>query len=58
MFSKISSLLLEYSIKALGSFKFLIPDFSLLLIQNWYLGSYKSLAYKYILSMILLSFLD
>ena len=27
MFSKISSIVLEYSIKALGSFKFLIPAF-------------------------------
>ena len=46
MFSKISSIVLEYSIKALGSFKFLIPAFSLSSIKNWYLGSSKSLAYK------------
>ena len=42
----------EYSIKALGPFNFfLFLVFSLLLIKNWYLASYGSLVYKYILSI-------
>ena len=41
----------EYSNIALGSLKFFDPVLSLLLIKNWYLASYGSLAYKYILSI-------
>ena len=46
-----SCILLEYSIKALGSFKCFNPMLSVFLIKNWYLPSYGSLAYKYILSI-------
>ena len=38
-------------IKALQSLRYINPVFSLLLIKNWYLASYGSLAYKYILSI-------
>ena len=41
----------EYSINALGSLKCFNPVLSLLLIKNWHLSSYGSLAYKYILSI-------
>ena len=41
----------EYSIKALRSLKWFMPTPSLLLIKYWYLASYGSFAYKYILSM-------
>ena len=37
--------------KAFGSLKCFNPVLSLLLIKNWYLASYGSLAYKYILSI-------
>ena len=46
-----SCISLEYSIKALGSLKGFNPMLSLFLIKNWYLSSYGSLAYKYILSI-------
>ena len=46
MSDKISSKELEYSIKAVGSLLNLIPAFSLLSINNLYLGSSRSLAYK------------
>ena len=48
-----SSIKLEYSIKASGSLLKFIPTFSLLSINNLYIGSSKSLAYEYILSTIL-----
>ena len=41
----------EHSIKALGSLKWFMPAPSLLLTKCWYLASYGSFAYKYILSM-------
>ena len=37
--------------KALGSLKYFDPVLPLLLIKNWYLAWYGSLAYKYILSI-------
>ena len=37
--------------KAFGSLKCLNPVLFPLLIKNWYLASYGSLAYRYILSM-------
>ena len=39
-----------YSIKALRSLKWFMPTLSFLLIKYWYLLSYGSFAYKYILS--------
>ena len=41
----------KYSIKALGSLKCFNPVCSLLLIKNWYIFSYGSFTYKYVLSM-------
>ena len=41
----------EYSIKASRSFKWFMPTPSFLLLKYWYLASYGSFAYKYILSM-------
>ena len=46
MFDKILSIELEYSIKPVGSLLKLIPAFSHLSMNNFYLGSSKSLAYK------------
>ena len=46
IFDKTSSIELEYSIKGLGSLLKLIPAFSLLSINNLYLGSSKSSPYK------------
>ena len=37
--------------KSLASLNYFNPVFSLLSIKNWYLASYKTLAYKYILSI-------
>ena len=39
----------EYSVIALGSLKWFNPVLSFLLSKNWYLVSYGSLAYKYVL---------
>ena len=41
----------EYSIKALGWLKCFNPLLFLLLMKNWYLASYESLAYKYMISI-------
>ena len=44
-------ILLEYSVKTLGSLKCFNPMLSFFLIKNWYLSSYGSFAYKHILSI-------
>ena len=41
-----SSIELEYTIKALGSLLELVPAFSVLSVNKLYLGSSRSLAYK------------
>ena len=41
----------EYSIKTFESFIYFNPALSLLLIGNWYLASYESLAYKQVSSI-------
>ena len=50
IFLKVSSILFEYSIKAIESFKWFIPVLFLLLTSNWCLASYVSLAFKWFFS--------
>ena len=46
IFLEISWISFEYSMKALGSFKCVIPTFSLLSNKKWYFASYRSVKYR------------